>query len=841
MCLLLIPVIALFFQACSDGSENSETSDARTSVKFSLDVACPNMESYVLAGSSEGSKVNTRFSSYYSGSVEKSVLIKQEGRIINLGDFPVAITNSSGTEGRIEVDGTNKVLADKSYEAYVIGGNWRWDDSGVFYKTTLSRGGNFGTWLKFSSTNRPSKATANIAGTEEGLIILNKSGSPIKFKHKGFEAEKKWYYSYAEVSIDNGKVVNTKEGEAESEIRDIPVFTGSNARFIYSIYVPNGNKIHDAQLIAEIDGKEVRSVNRISSDVILQFNHCYAMFAVWDGEKLTLGDGNSEPAVIDVTNTEISGVNVVSLENDGTITIETTEEKAPKVGDILCSGPTEQAPFGYMLRVTDVTKASSNAHSTRAFDDLQTWIFLVKTVAASLNEVLGNFHYSQHINLKDIQIDKVTDNEGNSLEVIKEKEREWKVPMTINLGKNLTVTPEIVIKPKDFVFYVDIKDKEFQKFGADVDFDIDASLQIDAKLDSKFEKSISLFYIILKPIPICAEPPVVITPLFQVYLTFKADGHIKLSCVPVRNTYSIHAGAYYDFQQEKVMSSAGNDFYTISQQENKRNANTIEGGLTFDGSVSASLGASLSLGIDGCNYVGRVDFLSKKLDFLADMATVDFSYSLNTIEFKTKFGIDNIKPEAWNDFHFYDECKLDNYEELNLQFFLRVWNPIKQKFVGFDPTPVHIRRNHWELWDNNLYPTLFVPEYTNLSATINGGNVIINAKKYKPYFENTLFKEKGYGFRYGKYVDSSTKISSWKNVTVRNVIGNADDPLCYVDGVIPMNEIEKGQTYFICPYVYVLTPAGSYTYIHRKGIFIRVNNNGTLTYNELLNIPGIDL
>lgn len=618
---------------------------------------------------------------------------------------------------------------------------------------------------------------------------------------------------------------------------------------VYSLPTQAQNKI---EVVSDEDGEQTLSF----TDKVSFLRHGQSERYAWKSSSSSASNYNSqgkafdishiktirryvEPVVYDVTNPETSGINVMSIENDGTMTIEAQDEKAPKVGDILCSGPTEQMPYGYMLRVTEVvSKSSANARTTRAWDEKEIWKLVIRTTTAALNEVLSNFHYSKHVDFNDIKIDQVTDSEGHTLETIEEKPMEWKIPLKLDIGPNLTIKPEITIKPKDLYLFVDVKDKEFQKFGADIDLDIDVSLQIDAKLDAKFERSISLFYIFLKPIPISVEPPVIVTPLFQVYLTFKADGHIKLSCVPIRNTYGIHAGAYYDFPNEKIMPTSGDNFYTATlKEEGVRDMSKLEGGLSFNGSVSASLGASLSLGIDGCNYVGRVDFIPKKIDFLADMASVDFWYDI-TSTFSTKVGIDNIDTEVWNDYHFYDGCNFENVLRDHLQFYLRIWNPFKGKFVGFEPKYDDVG---WHFLENDLYPTLFVPDYQNLTAKINNGSLLLNVKKYKPCFNNTVFKEKSYGFRYGKYVDKNTKITNWKNVAPTNIIGNADDPLWYFDGVIPLNDLEKGCIYYICPYSYGLTPAGTYNYLHRKGLYLRVNDNGTLSFNELPNIPGIDL
>lgn len=545
-----------------------------------------------------------------------------------------------------------------------------------------------------------------------------------------------------------------------------------------------------------------------------------------------------EPTIYDVTNPETSEINVISIEKDGTMTIEASEEKAPKVGDIVCSGPTEQAPYGYMLRVTEVAKIPE-ARSTRSWrENLKILKLVLTTTTAAINEVLSNFHYAKHIDFDDIQIDQVIDNEGHSLEMIEETPKEWKIPIKLDVGSNLTIKPEIVIKPKDLFLYLDVKDREFQKIGADFDFDVDVSLQVDAKLDSKYEKEIMLFYMFLKPIPLCAEPPIVFTPLFVIYLKLNADGHIKLSCVPIRNTYEIHSGAYYDFQQEKMNPSVDGEFYTIEEKKDvEREVNTLEGGLTFNGSLTASLGASLTIGIDGCNYIGRVDYLPNQLYYAKDMCVLELKYDLNR-EITTNLGVDNIDTDAWEDYHFYDGCKVENYGQAHIQFFFRIWNPFKGELVGCEPEK---SGGKWHFWENDLYPTLFVPDYKNLTAKLNGDNLVLHVAKYKPYFMNTIFKEQSYGFRYGKYVNRDTPIADWKNVAASNVIGNKDDPMWFFDGVIPMDDLENGCTYFVCPYSYGLTPTGTYNYLHRSGLYFRVNDNGTISFNELPNIPGFDL
>ena len=61
--------------------------------------------------------------------------------------------------------------------------------------------------------------------------------------------------------------------------------------------------------------------------------------------------------ILDYSDPVKSGVDVVDYDmGGGYMAITTTEDKAPKEGDFLCSGPTDTAPLGYLLKVVDVEK-----------------------------------------------------------------------------------------------------------------------------------------------------------------------------------------------------------------------------------------------------------------------------------------------------------------------------------------------------------------------------------------------------------------------------------------------------------------------------------------------------
>lgn len=502
---LFLPLLLILLSACSKETDGSEPDPTNVPVKFSLDIVSPEMGSTVLASIAGGDDIDTRFYSRMNEGTSRTVLIKQEGKIINLGSCPVSISNTAGTEARIEVDGTDKVEANKPYDVYVLGCGARWEDGEVFYKGEMSRGSGFYTWTKFSSAYRPTKATMNICGTGELLFVINKSGAPIKFRHKGFSASEKWYYKYAEVSTSSGKVVNSEDGEVESEARDVPVFTGNNARSITSVYVPNGKKIQDAQLIAEINGVEVRSTNRISSDVTLQTNQSYAMFAVWDGEKLMLGDADGDPVVVVCSGDAASGIIVNEVRRDGTVILSASSTTIPKEGEIIVSGVTAAAPRGFLYHVESVQQSGGQV--------------IIKTSPAYLNEVLKDAHVEEPLSFREATT------RGGSIpsRSIDFNLFDWKGKFTLTDKPGGTVSFgglefEEYVKGEVSVgikmggtFIWDSSGFLPDRCGIMLDGSLSASVSVEVGLKSKFEKKFT--EVKLEPIVIViAGIPVVISP-----------------------------------------------------------------------------------------------------------------------------------------------------------------------------------------------------------------------------------------------------------------------------------------------------------------------------------------
>ena len=132
--------------------------------------------------------------------------------------------------------------------------------------------------------------------TYELLHVKNSSSSDISFSLLGFEATLVWYKIFASFDM-------TPDGLQEgspSTARCHPVETSSEITIpagatgvIVSAYIPNGQSIQDATLVASINGAVVRTVDTKSSGAVLQPGRAYHMYVTWDGKELCYG--NVEP------------------------------------------------------------------------------------------------------------------------------------------------------------------------------------------------------------------------------------------------------------------------------------------------------------------------------------------------------------------------------------------------------------------------------------------------------------------------------------------------------------------------------------------------------------------
>ena len=212
-------------------------------------------------------------------------------------------------------------------------------------------------------TEENSFATFTHYGTYELLHITNNSDKSIKFMLNGFSSDYDWYRKggTAYRIWDKTYITDlTYEVKSQSPAVTIPA-QGSD--IIVSWYIPTGKPtIENAQLVADIDGKIIKTENTISYDKTIQVGHAYHMYATWDGEKLVFEKGEEEmPSWLSCPDNKHP--HVIDMGKAGKWACCNVGAKAPwEYGGYYAWGETEEKDYYFWNTYTHCDGSSSTCH-----------------------------------------------------------------------------------------------------------------------------------------------------------------------------------------------------------------------------------------------------------------------------------------------------------------------------------------------------------------------------------------------------------------------------------------------------------------------------------------------
>ncbi len=130
--------------------------------------------------------------------------------------------------------------------------------------------------------------------TYELLHIKNTSNEDITFTLLGFE-EGTWFKQKGSLCIDDGQfVVNAPSTKDPVTTTTVSVKAGETGTIV-SAYIPTGQPIHMARMIAQVNGQDVQSVNTKTSGIQLRQGHAYHMYCGWNGKELKFWSNEEEP------------------------------------------------------------------------------------------------------------------------------------------------------------------------------------------------------------------------------------------------------------------------------------------------------------------------------------------------------------------------------------------------------------------------------------------------------------------------------------------------------------------------------------------------------------------
>ena len=234
-------------------------------------------------------------------------------------------------------------------------------------------------------------------------------------------------------------------------------------------------------------------------------------------------DGNAVVVLKPETITQ----SLLSISNAGVLTFKgLPADETPRIGDIICSGITDNAPYGFFYKVAKVTANGGNT--------------VIETSEASLEEAIENADVSKTFNLDEYIIG-MDDHEGNPIALSSLKSSQTKAGLTYTYPIDISVKQaEGTISLKgsitlenELLFDISIKSFNLDYMRMVYKMKQDVQVTLGGKLEGKAhllgEDGFAIARIHLAPISFMIGPaPVVIS--HNILLLFSALGHPPASC-----------------------------------------------------------------------------------------------------------------------------------------------------------------------------------------------------------------------------------------------------------------------------------------------------------------------
>ena len=284
------------------GCSETENSYSSSSKKVTITAQMPESENTRAALSEADNSLNLL--AKWQSDDKIQLIITQGNQKFEIGKVPIANINSDGKKASFSYDIPDGLDVNKKYMLYAFcgisgyvdkndKGNWSAYCTAQLLRTEISKLRAPIVSCTEISMNSPVAQFKHFQ-TYEVLHIKNSSSKSITFIHEGFKVDNPWYRGVSSLydfgTWSPGKLPVEWKNEARSESVTIP--TKGNASII-SCYLPSGYKMKDAYLKATINGKNLLSANKKSSDFTLQTGHAYHMYATWDGTDLKFDKGDA--------------------------------------------------------------------------------------------------------------------------------------------------------------------------------------------------------------------------------------------------------------------------------------------------------------------------------------------------------------------------------------------------------------------------------------------------------------------------------------------------------------------------------------------------------------------
>lgn len=424
-------------------------------------------------------------------------------------------------------------------------------------------------------------------------------------------------------------------------------------------------------------------------------------------EPSTPDPGGIEQKVFILDQTERSSVQ--EIKPDGTVVFNgTSMAEKLSAGKIICSEPTENAPYGFLYKVVSVKIEGGTT--------------VVKTQTVELAEAVGDGHGEKTFSLAD-HIKSVRGPDGKEIEYTLTR---------ADVDGGIEIPVELFYKPGDYVsislrgsialkanvhFDVDFKafSLNYLEFWFEPEFKADLSAQVECSIGSRDDIPLSGADIEVWPLEVCTIEgapvviqvgilPLVVTPVYRIHVKTSLAGKVTLSAKLLELDYKYRSGVRKD--------SSG--YHMISEDSSKKphffDFGDFSSGETYSLKMEGALKVAPTVEIFPAFYNLQVD---------------NFSISLG-IPFKAKVsGVNLLDSDQTISPYVNPNLKLTTGLDATFHFDLEP--VISQKHFKFEPEVTFLELT---LYDGHFFPAIsnmeLVQENQN-SAVLRFGLTEFNA------------------------------------------------------------------------------------------------------------------
>lgn len=549
----------------------------------------------------------------------------------------------------------------------------------------------------------------------------------------------------------------------------------------------------------------------------------------------------SEPTLFNVTNPEESGITVVSYDpSKRELLMNVPEDRIPKVGDIICSGRSKEAPFGFLGEVGSVTVSD-----TRAGEDLAQKYVRAGFVTCSLYTLFQKLGVEEKRWLSLGKADvSFTDDAGHSIEPIKDKDGvdlvSIHLPIKIHDDVKIDYTYEVSV-PRCSV-YVDTKTINLV-FGYDVVIKESELLHVKAGFNLPFHENgevvkdlgwdrpsfVHVYDIQLGPIPVVITTQYMMTIPYEISLSAYLDMDIHK-----RVTYHHMGGYYYCATNTMVPLDGSTSFSEVIEGDDEgdyqQEYSDREFSATLDGKLSVGVDFGWSVGLYGGNLDDDGD-ISTGLNYLSAGANggmkVSNKFSLG--------GLINADEDSHNGVRIIDDLTS------TASAYGKIWGTA----ISTDVLGAEIQltaAKDWDFYKKELYSSFFFPYYSKLKVTsITRQNFLnVTGRKHKPLFRGLLsvFKETDYGLCLESFDGNDYRVFSLAGHPI-------DDTTRAFSFDIPLDvsNLRRNVKYSVYPYSKVTNflLMNEEKMVCRKGVSFTISDDGQLSTATIDDVPGEQL